>query len=81
MLTYVCAFERGDYNKIEKLNSLSDIKTFWNDVRKLTKNIHKDHALSRWQCLSEIRYWELQHGRQYTFKDQEEERERLWKKN
>lgn len=81
MLTYVCAFEKGDYSKIEKLNDLSDISTFWNDVRKLTKRTHNDHVLSRWQCLSEIRYWELKHGRQYTFKDMEEENKKLWKKN
>lgn len=78
MLDYVCATESRDYGKIRKLNALSDTKTFWDDVRKLTKNVHSDHAIGRWQCLSEIRYWELQHGRQYTFKDMEEEYKKTW---
>lgn len=76
MLTNVCALERRDYGKIRKLNALSDITTFWDDVRKIAKGTC--HNLNRWQCLSEIRYWELEHKRQYTFKDMEEEHKKLW---
>lgn len=79
MLGYVCATESRDYGKIEKLNQLTNISTFYDDVRRLTRNVYSDHAIKRWQCLSEIRYWELKHGRQYTFKDQEEEWKRLWR--
>ena len=53
------AIEKADYAKIRKLNSLTDPKTFWNDVRKFTKNVTSDHSIGRWQCLAEQRYLEL----------------------
>lgn len=51
--------ERRDIGRITKLNTLTDPKTFWADVRKLTRNIYGDHALGRWQVLAEIRYGEI----------------------
>ena len=48
--------ERRDIGRITKLNTLTDPKTFWADVRKLTRNTYGDHALGRWQVLAEIRY-------------------------
>lgn len=51
--------ERRDIGRITKLNTLTDIKTFWGDVKKMTKRLTSDHALSRWQVLAEIRYEEL----------------------
>ena len=51
--------ERRDIGRIDKLNKLTDPKTFWGEVRKLTRNTYSDHALSRWQVLAEIRYKEL----------------------
>jgi hypothetical protein len=45
--------------RIEKLQKLTDIKTFWDDVRKLTKHVTSDHALNQWQILAELRYEEL----------------------
>ena len=48
-----------DYGRIDKLNKLTNPATFWDDVRKLTKNVHSDHIIYRWQCLAEIRYDEL----------------------
>lgn len=44
---------------IEKLNSLNNTDTFWDDVRKMTKNIHSDRAIRSWEWLSEKRYNEL----------------------
>lgn len=53
------AIEIRDYAKIDKLLRLNNIKTFYNDVRKLVKNVKSDHSIKRWQCLAEIRYKQL----------------------
>lgn len=53
---YEYAVEVRDYSKIEKLNKLTNPETFWDDARKLTKNVHSDHAIHRWQILAEVRY-------------------------
>ena len=58
-MTYDYALENRDIAKIEKLNKLTNPHTFWNEVRKLTKNVTSDHSIGRWQCLAEIRYREL----------------------
>lgn len=50
---------KNDLSKIEKLNKLIDRETFWDDVRKLTKNVNSCSGISRWQCLAEVRYNEL----------------------
>lgn len=46
----------------EKLNTLTDVSTFWEDVRKLTAKIRSDKSLSMWQSLAEIRCDELRTG-------------------
>lgn len=46
----------------EKLNTLTDVETFWDDVRKLTAKIRSDKSLSIWQSLAEIRCDELRTG-------------------
>ena len=46
----------------EKLNTLTDVSTFWEDVRKLTAKIRSDKSLSIWQSLAEIRCDELRTG-------------------
>lgn len=51
--------EKRDIARITKLNKLNNASTFWNDVRKLTRNTTSDHALNRWQVLAEARYEEL----------------------
>ena len=56
------ALEKRDISKINALNKLTDLRKFWTNVRKLTKNVHSDHALKRWQILAEIRYKELQNS-------------------
>jgi hypothetical protein len=53
------AIERADYAKIRKLNSLTNPETFWDDVRKFTKNVTSSHSIDRWQCLADYRYLEL----------------------
>lgn len=59
---YYCALESLDYGRIDKLNKLKNAKTFYDDVRKYTKNIVSDHAIGRWQCLAEVRKKELDTG-------------------
>ena len=58
-MDYRFALEKRDYSKIDKLNNLVNKETFWEDVRKLTKNVVSDHAIGRWQHLAEIRFREL----------------------
>lgn len=56
---YDCIMENRDVSKVEKLLSLKNPDTFWDDVRRFTRNITSDHAIRRWECLSEIRFDEL----------------------
>lgn len=58
-MNYNCAIEKHDYSRIDKLNKLTNKFAFWDDVKKITRNIKSDHAIGRWQCLAEIRYKEL----------------------
>lgn len=58
-MDYSSAFEKRDYTKIDKLNTLTNKDTFWDDVRKFTKNVTSDHSIKRWQCLAEQRWQEL----------------------
>ena len=53
------AIEKHDIGRIDKLNALTNIETFWDDVRRYTRYIMSDHSIGRWQCLAEIRYEEL----------------------
>lgn len=58
-MTYHYAMEKNDYRRIDKLNALNNPDTFWDDVRKLVKNVHSDHVIKRWQILAENRFGEL----------------------
>ena len=51
--------EIRDINKIKKLNTLTDHKTFWREVGKFTRKVTSDHSIGRWQALAEVRYKEL----------------------
>lgn len=53
------AWTKTEERIIEKLNSLNNVNTFWDDVRKITKNIHSDRVISSWEWLSEKRYNEI----------------------
>ena len=56
---YSKAIELSDYKKIDKLLKLNNINTYWDDVRKLTKNVYSDHSINRWEALSDFRYSQL----------------------
>lgn len=58
-MSYDYAIESRDYDKIDKLNAITDKEIFWLEVRKLTKNIKSDHAIKRWRCLADARWEEL----------------------
>lgn len=53
---YEFAMEVRDYSRIEKLNRLTNTETFWDDVRKMTKNVKSDHTIHRWEILANARY-------------------------
>lgn len=58
-LDYMTATEK----KIaEKLNALTDVKSFWDDVRKMTAKVKSDRTLSTWTAWADIRYDELRTG-------------------
>lgn len=44
---------------MEKLNNLTDLNTYWDDVRELCNPYPDDHTLKKWERLSEHRYQEL----------------------
>ena len=54
-----CVIESRDYSKIDKLMQLTNPVTFWDDVRKLTRNVTSDHGIRRWQVLAEVRFSDL----------------------
>lgn len=58
-MTYRSALEVRDYARIDKLNKLTNKETFFDDVRKMVRNVTSDHTIKRWQCLAEQRYAEL----------------------
>lgn len=58
-MNYDYAIERHDYNRIDRLNTLIKLDTYWKDVKKLTRNVTSDHAIGRWQCLADARFEEL----------------------
>lgn len=49
-------FEYHDITRVKKLMSLTNIDTFWDDVRKLTRRVTSDHAIHHWQYLAELRF-------------------------
>jgi hypothetical protein len=50
---------KSDFDKVEKLLTLTNLDTFWNDVRTFTSGVQSDRSLRRWQILSEARYKHL----------------------
>jgi len=59
-MKYICAMEKRDYARIDKLDKLNDIETYNEDVRKLTSKVTNDHTIHRWECLAGIRATELE---------------------
>lgn len=58
-MNYLAAYSREEYSRIDKLNSIVCLRTFWDEVRKLTCNLTSDRAVNSWQRLAEIRFSEL----------------------
>ena len=58
-MEYSAALERHDYGRIDKLNTLENLETFWNDVRSFCSRITSDHSIRHWERLAEMRYAEL----------------------
>lgn len=56
---YKYAYNKTEAKIIEKLNMLNNPETFFNDVRRFTKNIHTNRLINIWECFSEIRYNEI----------------------
>lgn len=52
-------YEVHDIAKIQKLEMLTNPKTFWDDVRKYTKRVTSDHSIRRWEILSGLRAKEI----------------------
>lgn len=61
--------ENADYAKIKKLNMLHNEETFWDDVRRLTRNVRSDHSLRRWSILAEARFGEIQNVKRFLYED------------
>ena len=58
-MDYKFALSKNDIKIIDRINVLTNAETFWDDVRKLSKNVYSDKSIQRWKCLSEMRYKEL----------------------
>lgn len=61
---YSRAIENRDISKIDKIyNGIESGKitkeNFWDNIRKFTKSVTSDHAISRWNCLSDWFYNQL----------------------
>lgn len=60
---------KSEKSKAEKLNALTNIDTFWDDVRELTVRVTSDRIIHEWQYLAERRYDELTTGVEYVRKE------------
>lgn len=64
-MDYRYAWTRTEMKRIDKLNALTNPDTFWEDVRKLVRNVNSDKAIKNWQCLAEVRYEEIKNNEIY----------------
>lgn len=59
-MTYRFATEKHDFARIDKLNTLTNPATFYDDVRRIMgKRSLSCHALGQWERLAELRYMEI----------------------
>lgn len=58
-MDYKFALSKNDIKIIDRINVLTNAETFWDDVRKLSKNVYSDKSIQRWKYLSEMRYKEI----------------------
>lgn len=61
--------EKRDYDKIKKLRTLHNKETFYDDVRKFTRNVHSDHSIQRWEILASVRYMKLHQAKCSFYED------------
>ena len=61
--------ENADYARVKKLNTLHNLNSFWDDVRRITRNVRSDHSLGRYQILAEARYGELMQAKRSFYED------------
>lgn len=61
--------ENADYARVKKLNALHNLNSFWDDVRRITRNVRSDHSLGRYQILAEVRYGELMQAKREFYED------------
>lgn len=58
-MEYKYAGTYSDMKRIDKLNKMTNPKTFWSEIDKITKNLVSLTAINSWNMLAEIRYKEL----------------------
>ena len=56
---YNYCYYANDYKIVDKLLTLNNTETFWDNVRKFTKKVYSDRSIGRWQALAELRYLQL----------------------
>lgn len=59
-MDYRYAFNKNEQKIISKLNTLTDIDTYWDSVSKMCSRVTSDRTIKRYLILSEIRYKELE---------------------
>lgn len=53
------AMTKYECHVIDKLNTLTNPATFFQDVRRFTRQITTDHNIKTWERFGEIRYAEI----------------------
>lgn len=57
---YRYCYYANDYKIVDKLLTLNNTETFWDNVRKFTKKVYSDRSIGRWQALAELRYLQIE---------------------
>lgn len=60
------AITKYESHVIDKLNTLTNPATFFQDVRRFTRQITTDHNIKTWERFSEIRYNEIINAQEET---------------
>ena len=61
--------EKADYNRIKKLRTLTNLNTFYDDLRRLLRGCKSDHSIKRYQILAEARRGEIMQARAAFYND------------
>ena len=62
-------YEKHDFGRVKKLLTIKSLDNYWDEVRKLTKNVTSDHSLGYWRCLAEKRLIQLDLQQNYYIDD------------